>query len=89
MYPVCLLWNVSGGALLDTFLTASPAIFWNNSSILDEVHRLGYARPKENSTKPVFAISYGSLEQFPVRRRTETEEAFESRTERPSLRRFA
>ncbi|CAI4220075.1 unnamed protein product [Parascedosporium putredinis] len=54
--------------LFDTFLTASPAIFWNNGSILND-------HPK----KPAFRISYGSLEQFPIRRRTETKEDFQFR----------
>ncbi|PKS11276.1 hypothetical protein jhhlp_003038 [Lomentospora prolificans] len=67
--------------LFDTFLTASPAIFWNNGSILDEVDRLQCDDKKCNShpNKPAFRISYGSLEQFPVRRRTETEEEYQAR----------
>jgi predicted alpha/beta superfamily hydrolase len=66
--------------LFDTFISASPAIFWNNGSILDEVHRIGSSDQRaQNATRPAFAINYGSLEQFPIRRRTETEEAFQSR----------
>jgi predicted alpha/beta superfamily hydrolase len=62
--------------LFDTFLSASPAISLNNGSILDEVHPL----ESTNSTnRPAFSISYGSLEQFPVRRRTETEEVVQRR----------
>ena len=66
--------------LYDTYLTASPAIFWNNGSILDEVDRLQSGdHAGEAAEKPAFVISYGSLEQFPVQRRTETEEDFEAR----------
>ena len=66
--------------LFDTFMTASPAIFWNNGSILDDIDLLqSTTPPKANVTKPAFRISYGSLEQFPIQRRTETEEAFEAR----------
>lgn len=64
--------------LYDTYLTASPAIFWNNGSILDEVDRLGTG-DSYGDEKPAFMISYASLDQFPVRRRTETEEEFEAR----------
>ncbi|KAF2737773.1 alpha/beta-hydrolase [Polyplosphaeria fusca] len=64
--------------LFDTFLTASPALFWNNGYILDQLGpiRSGYGN---GSTKPAFQISYGKLEQFPVKRRTETQEQFEAR----------
>lgn len=65
--------------LYDTFLTASPAIFWNNGSILDEVSRLKSKKKNKKPRKPAFVISYGSLEQFPVQRRTETREEFEAR----------
>lgn len=65
--------------LFDTFLTASPAIFWNNGSILDEVDRLKAEDDDQGQEKPAFVISYGSLEQFPIRRRSESGEAFEAR----------
>lgn len=65
--------------LYDTYLTASPAIFWNNGSILDEVDRLPSDDYSQGDDGPAFVISYGSLEQFPVRRRTETQEEFEAR----------
>ncbi|SPO04353.1 related to hydrolase of the alpha/beta superfamily [Cephalotrichum gorgonifer] len=65
--------------LFDTFITASPAIFWNNGSILDEVGRLQKIDTSGEKSKPAFAIGYGSLEQFPIKRRTETQEDFEFR----------
>ncbi|KAF2014739.1 siderophore esteras-like protein IroE-like protein [Aaosphaeria arxii CBS 175.79] len=67
--------------LFDTFLSASPALFWNNDYILDNLGPLAAsngARDAQND-KPAFQISYGALEQFPVKRRTETTEAFEFR----------
>lgn len=72
--------------LFDTFVSASPAIFWNNGSILDDISPLpGHLLRNDGSerhssgSKPAFFIGYGSLEQFPVKRRTETEEAFKAR----------
>ncbi|OCL11000.1 hypothetical protein AOQ84DRAFT_425487 [Glonium stellatum] len=63
--------------LFDTFLSASPALFWNNGSLLDQIYRLETAPIGE--IKPDFVINYGTLEQFPIRRRTESEEAFQAR----------
>jgi predicted alpha/beta superfamily hydrolase len=63
--------------LFDTFLSASPAIFWNDRYILNQTYRLESAYL--NGTKPAFVIDYGSLEQFPIQRRTETDEAFQAR----------
>ncbi|GAB1316776.1 Alpha/Beta hydrolase protein [Madurella fahalii] len=76
--------------LFDTFISASAAINWNNGSILDDVYRIDTPSPllrrspgcySENSTesRPALFIGYGSLEQFPVKRRTETEAAFQRR----------
>ncbi|PSN65016.1 siderophore esteras-like protein IroE-like protein [Corynespora cassiicola Philippines] len=64
--------------LFDTFLSASPALFWNNDYILDQLEPLK-TESNSSGTKPAFQISYGALEQFPVKRRTETEEEFEFR----------
>ena len=63
--------------LFDTFFSASPAIFWNGKSILTELGRLN--NHTITGTKPAYAIGYGSLEQFPVKRRTETQAAFNTR----------
>jgi pimeloyl-ACP methyl ester carboxylesterase len=69
--------------MFDTFIAASPALFWNNDYVFNYG---GFLKPlKEdakslsNTTKPALQISYGHLEQNPVRRRTETEDAFEFR----------
>lgn len=67
--------------LFDTFLAASGAWFWNNGYILNQLGPL--TNPPYNSTnstsKPAFQISYGALEQFPVKRRTETQQQYEDR----------
>jgi predicted alpha/beta superfamily hydrolase len=62
--------------LFDTYMSASPALFWENGYILDQVSRL---ESVPLNTTTAFTISYGSLEQFPIRRRTETEEAYQAR----------
>lgn len=64
--------------LFDTFLSASPALFWNDGYILDQLAPLTNP-PGDNSIKPAFQISYGALEQFPVKRRTETQQEYETR----------
>ena len=84
--------------LFDTFISASPALMWNNGSLLDDVtkrlgsgssHRL-LKKDGEDSkcrdgkghctrTKPAFFVSYGTLENWPVKRRTETEAQFQAR----------
>ena len=74
-------------SLFDTFLSASPAIDWNNGSILDTVSQTLGKRCWNTTTikcppkseGPAFMISYGELEQFPVKRRTETQEQYEER----------
>ncbi|CCC06337.1 hypothetical protein SMACR_00552 [Sordaria macrospora] len=69
----------------DTFFSVSPAVYWNNGSILDVVTEklgngtVGSGSTPETEAKPKFFLGYGALEQFPVRRRTETEEAFQQR----------
>ncbi|ORX97618.1 Alpha/Beta hydrolase protein [Clohesyomyces aquaticus] len=63
---------ISHPKLFDTFLSASPALFWNDGYILSnltllEAHRLN------NKTKPALQITYGGLEQFPKRRPGESD----------------
>ncbi|KAK4670053.1 uncharacterized protein QC763_208330 [Podospora pseudopauciseta] len=78
--------------LFDTYIAATPTMIWNNGLLLDEVTRrwgtgcvqqpvlLPCANETEAiETKPAVFITYGSAEQFPPRRRTETEEAFQER----------
>jgi hypothetical protein len=66
--------------LFDTFLSASPALFFNDDYVFNYT---GFLAPLKqdasttpNATRPAFQISYGALEQAPVKRRTETDEAF-------------
>lgn len=78
--------------LFDTFISASPALDWNNGSILDDVHQIGTSPPLpvrdpgccgggngSSEARPALFIGYGSLEQFPAKRRTETEADFQAR----------
>ncbi|KAH6855558.1 Alpha/Beta hydrolase protein [Chaetomium sp. MPI-CAGE-AT-0009] len=75
--------------LFDTFVTASPAVIWNNGSLLDDISRKfgngssggdgGNGGQDGDGSKPALFIGYGDLEQFPVRWRTDTEEKFQAR----------
>lgn len=78
--------------MFDTYLAATPTMIWNNGTLLDEVTRRWPTASGGLQSEPVLAcanttalekpavfITYGSAEQFPPRRRTETEEAFQER----------
>jgi predicted alpha/beta superfamily hydrolase len=67
--------------LFDTFLAASGAWFWNDGYILNQLDPLLKKKndTPPSATKPAFQISYGALEQNPVKRRTETQAEFETR----------
>lgn len=65
--------------LFDTFLAASPDLTWNDNYILNHLGWLDEVAFPENTTKPAFKLSYGSLEQFPQQRRTESYQEFLSR----------
>lgn len=67
--------------LVDTFLAASPDLTWNDDYILSHVGWLDEAVLAANGTRPAFRLSYGSLEQYPVQRRTETYEEFVARVD--------
>lgn len=69
--------------LFDTFLAASPDLTYDNWYILNHTYWLAEAGQNStmttttmttttNSTKPAVRVSYGSLEQYPRRKRTET-----------------
>ncbi|KAF2683281.1 hypothetical protein K458DRAFT_432118 [Lentithecium fluviatile CBS 122367] len=64
--------------LFDTFLSASPALYWNDGYMFSH---LGPLKVPGNSTtpKPAFQLSFGALEQNPVRRRIETDAEWEFR----------
>lgn len=66
--------------LVDTFLAASPALYWNGHYILNHTGWLDEA-PPAGGDGPAFRLAYGGLEQDAVRRRTETQEEFEARVE--------
>lgn len=66
--------------LFDVFLSASPYILWNNEYLLTQNSPLLSARLSNGTTEPALQLSYGALEQYPGRRRTETQEAYETRT---------
>lgn len=69
---------ISRPDLFDTFLIASPALYWNDRYIFSQLGPL--KEPSDNNaTKPVVALSYGGREQNPVKRRVETQEEFEFR----------
>ncbi|CAG8973046.1 hypothetical protein HYALB_00010820 [Hymenoscyphus albidus] len=71
--------------LFDTYLASSPFLAWYDRYFL--LHALSYAQlghnsslhKKRNLTKPAFALSYGALEQYPIKRRTETWERYQWR----------
>lgn len=65
--------------LFDTFLASSPALFWNNGYIMNQTAPLKTAPPNANFKKPAFQLSWGVPEQFPIKRRTETQAEFEFR----------
>ncbi|KAF1953916.1 siderophore esteras-like protein IroE-like protein [Byssothecium circinans] len=74
---------ISRPDLFDTFLSASPALWWNNNYIFDHLNPLtdpsSPSSLRNSSTKPAFQLSFGHLEQYQVRRRIETDEEWEFR----------
>lgn len=65
--------------LFDVYLSASPFLVWNNEYIFTQLDALKTAPVGNNSTQPALQISYGALEQFAKKRRTETQAEFETR----------
>ncbi|KAK0648135.1 Alpha/Beta hydrolase protein [Cercophora newfieldiana] len=86
---------ISHPGLFDTYLIATPTVIWNNGSLLEEVTKrwgvgsadLGYddvlcagnGTDKKKKKPPAVFLTYGSEEQFPTRRRTETQAAWDER----------
>ncbi|OBT64911.1 hypothetical protein VE03_06391 [Pseudogymnoascus sp. 23342-1-I1] len=62
-------------SLFDMFIAASPSIWWNDRFILEEERR--YRETSGTEARPVLRLSFGSLEQFPARRRNQTQEEYE------------
>lgn len=65
--------------LFDVFLSASPYLIWNNEYIFSHLDPLKSGLAPNGTTKPAFQLSYGGYEQYPQKRRTETQEAYETR----------
>lgn len=64
-------------ASFDAYLAASPSVWWNNRYLIQEEKRFTQA-PAPRKLPDVW-LSYGTLEQHPVRQRGETKDAFEKR----------
>ncbi|EIT77322.1 hypothetical protein AFCA_010423 [Aspergillus flavus] len=71
----------------DTYIAASPSIWWNERFILTKVPQ--FLQRSGTSTQPTLRLSYGSREQFPVRRRHEPLEKYERRVGSAAKRRMA
>ncbi|KAH6842830.1 Alpha/Beta hydrolase protein [Chaetomium sp. MPI-CAGE-AT-0009] len=81
--------------MFDTWIAASPSLTLRNGTVTGEVtRRLGDGMGIEgevewsgNGTRPAVFVGYGELEDYPVRRRTQTEAQFQAR--RGLLQRFS
>lgn len=62
--------------LFDTFLAASPDLTWDDDYILSHLDWLDEAAQNATTAKPAFRLAYGSLEQYPAQRRSETYDEF-------------
>ncbi|KAF2827076.1 siderophore esteras-like protein IroE-like protein [Ophiobolus disseminans] len=73
------IWTlISHPHLFDVYLSASPFLIWNNEYIFDHLEPV--LSPSRNKTmKPALQLTYGGFEQFPEKRRTETQAAYEER----------
>ncbi|KAK9419108.1 putative Alpha/Beta hydrolase protein [Seiridium unicorne] len=67
--------------LFDTFMSASPTLYWDDGYILNHTYGLNESPSANHTSKPAFRLAYGDLEQYPARRRTETDEQWEFREE--------
>lgn len=67
--------------LFDVFLSASPYLVWNEEYFFSEHSPLfnNDTAVGNATTKPALQLSYGGLEQAPRKRRTETQEEYETR----------
>jgi len=74
-------------ALFDTFVAASPSLTLRNGTVLADITRRlgdGMGIPGEvdfrkNGSKPAVFIGFGELEDYPLRKRTQTETQFQTR----------
>jgi pimeloyl-ACP methyl ester carboxylesterase len=83
-------------ASFDVYLAASPSIWWNNGLVLGEAARFcadsdppstAGAGTAANSS-PILRLSFGSLEESPVRQPGESDERFELRRRGAARRRM-
>lgn len=67
--------------MYDTLLSASPSLWWENGyiSIFSQLQNRPSTHARNATSKPAIQISYGALEQFPIRRRLETDEEWARR----------
>ncbi|GAB1196233.1 hypothetical protein APSETT444_005501 [Aspergillus pseudonomiae] len=70
----------------DTYIAASPSIWWNGRYILTKVPQ--FLQQPRTGTQPILRLSYGTREQFPVRRRNEPLEKYERRVGSAAKRRM-
>ncbi|KAE8378070.1 Alpha/Beta hydrolase protein [Aspergillus bertholletiae] len=70
----------------DTYLAASPSIWWNDKFILAKVPQ--FLQQPRLTTPPTLRLSYGTREQFPVRRKHEPLEKYERRVRSAAKRRM-
>lgn len=73
----------------DIYLAASPSIWWNNRFILSEATRFMGDTALFSSAHPALRLSFGSREQYPVRERGESDEAFKRRQRAAEQRRMS
>jgi predicted alpha/beta superfamily hydrolase len=81
--------------LFDTWIAASPSLTLRNGTVIGEVTQRfgdgmgieGEVEWSQNATRPAVFVGYGELEDYPVRRRTQTEAEFQAR--RNLLQRFS
>jgi len=81
--------------MFDTWIAASPSLTLRNGTVIGEVTPRfgdgveieGEVEWAENKTRPAVFIGFGELEDYPVRKRTQTEAQFQAR--RNLLQRFS
>lgn len=65
--------------LFDTYLAASPGTAQWDSTLLSSWESEAEGSAAQTKTKPALRLAFGTLEARPVKRRVETEEAFQAR----------
>ena len=65
--------------LFDTFIAASPIIWWNNSSLVKEQEAAFHGREQLVNPSPALMVTWGSGQQDLEKQPGESEEAFQKR----------